>query len=579
MTQVDLPGMTEVDEGRGRPGFGRVLLVVALLLVGLAGAAVATVAVGQRGEVLPGTTVLGVDIGGRTPEEAGAILAPVAQERTSRPITLTLGGTTFPVTPGQLGYTIDVPGTVDDAFGLGRDGSPWEAVRTRATSLWTPRTVEARDSLDEAALSALVDDIARQVDGQPDPGAVGIDPAGPTVTSRPPADGRILRREEVAEALRAALASDAVTVALAVDITPSPTPEGEIRAAADRARAALAAPLTLSGDAGSLVIAPRQLAAALGATFDDADGGRTVRLTVDPVVLETALADELDRLDSPARSAVVDVPRTAGSLSTQGDASFRPVPVTASVFTPSVPGRAVDRVALAGTLEQMVAEGRATGPLTVVVSPPAVTTEQAAGVNALLGTFTTFHACCEVRVDNIHLMADAIDGVVVAPGASFSINDFIGPRTTAKGYRGAPTIIDGELEDTVGGGVSQFATTMFNAVFFAGLTIDEHKAHSFYIGRYPAGREATVNFPGVDLRWTNNTGAAVAVRTAYTETAITVSVYGQATDRVVSAVTGARRPFAGGTFQIAVDRVITSPDGTQVTETFRTRYNRPPEED
>ena len=271
------------------------------------------------------------------------------------------------------------------------------------------------------------------------------------------------------------------------------------------------------------------------------------------------------------------MPRTAGSLSTQGDASFSPVPVTAVVTAPSQPGREVDRVALAATLEDMIATGRSLGPLTTTTSPAPVTTEQAAGINALLGTFTTFHACCQVRVSNIHLMADTVDGAIVAPGASFSINDFVGPRTAAKGYRGAPTIIKGELEDTLGGGVSQFATTMFNAVFFAGLQIDKHKPHSFYISRYPAGREATVNFPGVDLRWTNDTGAAVVVRTAYTGTSLTVSIYGQAANQAVAAVTGARRPYSGGTFQINVTRVITRADGQQDRETFTARYNTPPE--
>ena len=60
-----------------------------------------------------------------------------------------------------------------------------------------------------------------------------------------------------------------------------------------------------------------------------------------------------------------------------------------------------------------------------------------------------------------------------------------GPRTKAKGYQPAPFIADGEIVPDVGGGLSQFSTTMYNAAYFAGLRIDRHRPHSFYIDRYP----------------------------------------------------------------------------------------------
>ena len=109
--------------------------------------------------------------------------------------------------------------------------------------------------------------------------------------------------------------------------------------------------------------------------------------------------------------------------------------------------------------------------------------------------FTTYHACCASRVTNIHRMADLVRGAVVAPGASFSINDHIGERTAEKGFVTAGAIRDGKHVDEIGGGVSQFATTMFNAAYFAGLDIDEYQAHSEYFDRYPRGREATMGYP------------------------------------------------------------------------------------
>ena len=113
---------------------------------------------------------------------------------------------------------------------------------------------------------------------------------------------------------------------------------------------------------------------------------------------------------------------------------------------------------------------------------------------------------------NIHKIADTVDGAIVKPGATFSLNGYVGPRTVEKGYVLAPMIFDGEFRDDVGGGVSQFATTMYNAIFFGGYRFGTHKAHSYYISRYPAGREATVSWQHPDLSFTNNSSAGILSR-------------------------------------------------------------------
>src|SRR5680860_457280 len=144
---------------------------------------------------------------------------------------------------------------------------------------------------------------------------------------------------------------------------------------------------------------------------------------------------------------------------------------------------------------------------------PDVTAEALAelGVEHLVSKFTTYHDCCANRVANIHLMADTVDGVIVMPGEEFSLNGFVGERTTAKGYLPAGTIIDGEIVDTVGGGVSQFATTFYNAVFWGGYEDVTHKPHSFYFSRYPEGIEATISWPQPDLQFRNNDGSGVLI--------------------------------------------------------------------
>jgi len=147
------------------------------------------------------------------------------------------------------------------------------------------------------------------------------------------------------------------------------------------------------------------------------------------------------------------------------------------------------------------------------------------GIREKISTFTTRHACCAGRVENIHRIADLVRGQIIEPGETFSVNDFIGRRTRANGFVAAGVIQSGHFTDQVGGGISQFATTTFNAAFFAGLDIDEYQSHSIYISRYPYGREATLSFPLPDLELTNNTPYAVMLWPHYTGTSITMDIW------------------------------------------------------
>lgn len=159
---------------------------------------------------------------------------------------------------------------------------------------------------------------------------------------------------------------------------------------------------------------------------------------------------------------------------------------------------------------------------------PDVTTEYLEGLNVkhLVSQFTTYYDCCAARVQNIHQIADDLDMTLVLPGETFSLNGHVGQRTEEKGYVPAGTIIAGEIEDTVGGGVSQFTTTLYNAVFWGGYEDIEHKAHSYYFDRYPEGVEATLNWRTPDLKFRNNRDHAILIDTRYTNTSITVRFFG-----------------------------------------------------
>ena len=154
-------------------------------------------------------------------------------------------------------------------------------------------------------------------------------------------------------------------------------------------------------------------------------------------------------------------------------------------------------------------------------------------IRHLVSSYTTHHPCCAARVTNIQLFVDKLNGAVVPPWGRFSLNRHVGQRTRDKGFLAAGTLVGGELVNTVGGGVSQAATTFYNAVFWGGYRDVSHKPHSFYFPRYPEGIEATINWPDVDLVFRNDTPAHVLIATEYTDTSVTVKFFGDNDGRIV----------------------------------------------
>ncbi|MEU7829941.1 VanW family protein [Nonomuraea sp. NPDC049129] len=173
-------------------------------------------------------------------------------------------------------------------------------------------------------------------------------------------------------------------------------------------------------------------------------------------------------------------------------------------------GRGIDVNALGTAISATLAAGGRRVDVPVAQTQPRVTTEAAKklGIKEKVSSFTTRHPCCAPRVTNIHRIADIVDGYVVKPGETFSLNGLVGKRDKARGFVEAPMILNNRFVNDVGGGVSQFATTMFNAVFFGGFQDVQHTPHQYYISRYPAGRESTVSFPQPDFRWRNDSRTA-----------------------------------------------------------------------
>jgi vancomycin resistance protein YoaR len=209
--------------------------------------------------------------------------------------------------------------------------------------------------------------------------------------------------------------------------------------------------------------------------------------------------------------------------------------------------------------------------LPLTTRPPSLTVEeaQALGIKEPVGGFTTKHAAGEPRVTNIHRIADLLRGTVIKPGATFSVNKAVGKRTTEKGFVVAPVIENGLHAEDVGGGISQFATTLFNAAFFAGLDFGEYQSHSLKIGRYPKGREATMGYPHPDLEIENTTPYGVLIWPTYDARSITVTLY--STKYVEAVQSGQTEAPRGACTRVTTERTRTYLDGrAKVDHVFAT---------
>ncbi|MTV25467.1 hypothetical protein FTX61_08605 [Nitriliruptoraceae bacterium ZYF776] len=559
---------------------------------------VAAVWLTQQGRVLPNTTLAGVEVGGLTPDEVAEAIRPVAEARAADEITFTFEDERFTATPADVGYEVDLDASVAAAMDRGRQG-PLRDVPTRLAALVRDAELELVESWDRDAVADHVATIAEEVDRETSFGAVRADPDTLEVRTRLPEGAAVVRQDDAIAAFDAAVDSPGDDeLELPVDTEPQPLADEDVEAVADQVEAAIAEPLELRGEGETLTVSPEELAELIRVAAVEEDEPR-LEIRISEGRVEETLGERarevFDRAPVDAQYVTDRTPPT--SFDTMGSTSFSPVEVSVGIEEGRT-GLAFDPAAAAERLTELVRDGARDGDVEIEVTEPDLPTAQAEEQRPthLLGTFTTYYQAGQVRNQNIQRLADVVDGAQVLPGEQFSINDISGERTCDKGYQPAGTIVRGELVDTCGGGVSQFGTTTFNAAFFSGLQLDQWQAHSFYISRYPMGREATLSYPALDVRFTNTSDGVVVVRTTHTSTSVTVSIYGQPVADRVSASHGEpfnrrspttetrntsslpsgqtrtiQSPGSGG-FTIEVVRTVDRTDGSSDSQTIRTVY-------
>jgi vancomycin resistance protein YoaR len=256
-----------------------------------------------------------------------------------------------------------------------------------------------------------------------------------------------------------------------------------------------------------------------------------------------------------------------------------------------VDGVAVDPATSGDVLIAALTATDRTAQLTVTTSRPAFTTEaaEALGVNEVVASFDSRFPYDPSRTANLITAANTINGTLLKPGETFSLNGILGERTPEKGYREGYVIESGRLVKGIGGGVSQVSTVVYNLAWFSGATLVEHTPHTFYISRYPEGREATVYWPGIDNTFTNTTphgmliqmwvaGSQVHGRIWSTKTYDVEAVKGPRTNvrpgRTITDDTVAcvPQPDIVPGFDVTVTRIVTQGGAEVKREEYTTNY-------
>lgn len=491
--------------------------------------------------VVRNVEVEGIAIGGLDRDDVLAAATQLNEKLGAQLVVVTIGDESIESTASDLGAMVDSAAMADAAFDARRGGfilaQPfrWAGTFFSTATIDVPYTVD--ETIADEATSTLIDTML----------SVPIEPqfdVTPTAISViPGAEGATIADGELATALQAALDAGApYEIELtAIPLKPETETETLDQIAAD-ATAATSTSRVFEVLDQTATVEPAQLRSWVALVGIDT-GTPTWELNEVLVMNDlAALFSNLGSADQRARFDVVDgkpviIPPSSGVVCCESDSPQ------------------IIQAALAGNAESNIVLQPDTSD-----GAEAIAELEKLGIIEEVSTFTTKHNCCENRVTNIQRMADIVRGHVVKPGEQFSLNGFVGRRTLDNGFLPAGAIADGVIEAQVGGGVSQFTTTIFNAVFFAGLHFDAYQSHSIYFSRYPYGREATVSFPAPDFKFTNNTEYGILIWPTYTDTSITVTFY--STKHITVEDIGRVESSQASCTRVTTTRQMTYQDGT-----------------
>jgi hypothetical protein len=541
-----------------------VLIVILLIL------AWAVDSAALSGQVVRNVEVSGRPVGGLGEASLPDVVSEIAEDAAERPVRIDNGERTYDTTAGAVGLTIDEEATAEAALDAGRSDSLLVRPFKWLGSFFGSRDVPVQYAVSEGTAALTLAQLQGGDAQAPAEPSITFDPNAGEFTIIPGRNGTGIDAQQVAAQLPGAASEsesgEIVITAESTEVSPQFTDEVAAELA-NRANEMTADGLNLRVDETVVHVEPAQLRQWIGAAPPEQgleiafNGGRIAEdlpalfaaLPGEPVDASVTLGPDGRPHTVPAQNGV----RCCGEDSAQRiwdalEAGEVEVALEAQVAEPEV----TDEVVQGWGIAEPIGGSRAWRNGGEVPGPGP--------------GFTTYHDAGGARVTNIHRMAELVRGAVIPPDGTFSINDHVGERTAAKGFVAAGAIRDGQHVDEVGGGVSQFATTMFNAAYFAGLDIETYQAHSESFPRYPPGREATMGYPNPDLVIHNNTPHGLLVWTSFTDTSLTVTFY--STPYATAEQTDIGESMNGQCRNVVTTRTRTYPDAPTETDTFQATY-------
>ena len=562
-----------------RPSRGVLACIVGLglLVVVWGGAVVATTQ-----HVFAGSTVSGVDVGDTSPDEARRLVAEQIDSALARPVVVAVNDSTDTLVPADSGVAVDADASVDRL--TGPTINPVTLIkRLSGTDVDAVTTVDSAELT--AALNARLDTLAT---GTAD-AVVTIEGTTPVVT--PGSDGTGLDVEASVKALSSGWPLGKESISLVGGTAKPAITDEDARAFVDAVLTPMLSDditITASGTdvervatGKQLVLTPNRLADVI--SVSTADGALSVDFD------SQRLHDDVISAMGPIETQAVNAGWTIDGSAT-GAAGARPRYVSPS------PGQGIDMDSLTQQLLDAGTTGSSSAARTIVIpmmitQPEIVTAEADWGVVEVTGEFSTPFNSEPGRDQNLIRGAEQMNGQIVMPGETFSVEEALGPVDYEHGFTDAGVISNGQHVDALGGGLSQIGTTMFNVGFEAGMDDVEHHPHSYYFSRYPAGREATLWTGQKDVKFANSTPYAALIQawvadgevhariwsTHYYDVSITSSErYNYRPVQTITRPAGAGcQSYSGGSagFDITVTRTRTAPDKTPPDDVLTTTYD------
>jgi vancomycin resistance protein YoaR len=524
----------------------------------------------QRGAVVHGVRVAGVPLGGASRATAEREISAAVGDQLQRDVTVTVAGRQATLSPYDLGVRVDAARTASAALDAGRVRGGLLFSVGYSHSIAPVLRYPDRLALPVELANVTQPPVNARLVLKPSGAAIAI-PAKAGVGFDPAAALRTITR--------AALADHT-----SVSLRTVPTPAAISTLAARHAKARVA----------------RLLSEPIGLTRRGQGAGRWPVRRLSPLLAATTYKHVIGVQFDPQKVGAALRPPLSQYLRPAKDAGWKVVGDRARVLS-SLSGIDLDART---TARHLTTAGAATGAARVAalafrVTQPELTTAQARALGAtrvVSRQTTSLGDSSPNRIFNVALLAKLLDGAIVKPGATFSFNTVVGPRTAERGFREGQAIENGVLVPSIGGGVCQAATTVFDTAFFGGYAIGHRLNHSFYISHYPLGLDATVADSGPDFTFVNDSANAIVIKATANSETMTVAFLSRPLNRKVAQTTSAQTSYTNPKkrfyaspdaatgqvvpttdgekgFSVTVSRTVTGADGKVIhQDSFPSRY-------